>query len=75
MCIGDAGGMETAIQLNISLEEFVTIAEKCTKPAIIPLCTDVPEDFSPEGECGFILESLDRERRDARHSVLGKHSA
>ena len=71
MCIGDAGGMETAIQLNISLEEFVTIAEKCTKPAIIPLCTDVPEDFSPEGECGFILESLDRERRDARHSVMG----
>ncbi|MDE4908000.1 chorismate-binding protein [Methanogenium marinum] len=63
--------METAIQLNISLEEFETIAEKCTKPAIIPLCTSVPEDFSPEGECGFILESMDRERRDARHSVYG----
>ncbi len=63
--------METAMQLNISLEEFETIAEKCTKPAIIPLCATLPEGPFPGAEYGFILESLDKERRDARHSVMG----
>ncbi|WFN33705.1 chorismate-binding protein [Methanogenium sp. S4BF] len=63
--------METAITLNISLEKFETIAEYCTKPAIIPLCTILPEGFIPAGEYAFILESLDRQRRDARHSVMG----
>ncbi len=69
--MGDAGGMETAIQLNLSLKEFETIAENCTKPAIIPLCTALPEGSLPGSEYGFILESLDTKRRDARYSVMG----
>ena len=59
------------MKLNISLEEFETIAENCTTPAIIPLCTVLPEGFIPGAEYAFILESLDRKRRDARHSVMG----
>jgi anthranilate synthase component I len=71
MCIGDAGGMDSAIQLNLSVKEFETIAENCTKPLIIPLCTALPEAPLPSSEYGFILESLDTKRRDARYSVMG----
>ncbi|WP_165075438.1 anthranilate synthase component I family protein [Methanogenium sp. MK-MG] len=63
--------METAIKLNINLEAFETIAKNCTKPLIIPLCTALPEGFLPESEYGFILESLNTKRRDARYSVMG----
>lgn len=38
---------------------------------VIPLCMPLEGDFPHLEGCGFILESLDRERRDARHSVLG----
>lgn len=71
MYIGDAGGMETAMKLNLTKEAFERIAKEHTKPLIIPLCTETGRDFPPVKECGFILESLDRERRDARHSVMG----
>lgn len=63
--------METVLTLNLNRESFERIAEQSTKPLIIPLCTTLPDDFIPAGKCGFILESLDRERRDARHSVMG----
>ncbi|WAI02042.1 anthranilate synthase component I family protein [Methanogenium organophilum] len=68
---GDAGGMETAMKLNLTREAFERIAKEHTKPLIIPLCTKMAGNFPPVKECGFILESLDRERRDARHSVMG----
>ncbi|MBN1195431.1 MAG: anthranilate synthase component I family protein [Methanomicrobiaceae archaeon] len=63
--------METGTELNLTAEEFEKIAYNSKKPVIIPLCTTLPEGILPGGDCGFILESLDTKKRDARYSVRG----
>jgi anthranilate synthase component 1 len=69
--VGDADGMETGTKLNLTAEEFQTIANTSKKPLIIPLCTTLSEGALPGGDYRFILESLDTEKRDARYSVMG----
>ncbi|KQC04721.1 MAG: hypothetical protein APR53_03055 [Methanoculleus sp. SDB] len=63
--------METGTELNLTAEEFEKITHSSKKPVIIPLCTTLPESILPGGDCGFILESLDTKKRDARYSVRG----
>jgi anthranilate synthase component 1 len=68
---GDAGGMATGPELNLTREAFESIANSSKKPLIIPLCTALPDGALPGGDERFILESLDTERKDARYSVRG----
>ena len=59
MYSGGAGGMETAVKMNLTREEFETIARDLPRPLVIPLCMPLEGNFPAPEECSFILESLD----------------
>ncbi len=71
--------MDTGMQLNLSLEDYLTAVKDQPKPLIIPLCAEMDSgDISPldiytstRTGCGFLLESMEGSEKLARFSFIG----
>ena len=85
---GDAGGLEIAftkndLNLNLGIDEFITIVNTQPKPLVIPLCAQLPlPEISPlriysalKSGRGFLLESMDGSEKIARYSYIGTQPA
>ncbi len=81
---GDAGGLDIALtkndlNLNLGIDEFITIVNTQPRPLVIPLCAQLPlPDISPldvyrgtRDGCGFLLESMEGSEKIARYSFIG----
>ena len=85
---GDAGGLDIALtkndlDLNLGIDEFITIVNTQPRPLVIPLCAQLPlPEISPlriysalKSGRGFLLESMDGSEKIARYSFIGTQPA
>ncbi len=69
------------LNLNLSLDEYLTAVKNQPKPLVIPLCAELPlprcsplDVFSATRQgAGFLLESIDGSEKLARYSYIGSH--
>jgi len=71
--------IQTALNLNLRLDEYITAVADQPKPLVIPLCAELPLPRCSPQEVflktrtggGFLLESLEGSEKIARYSYVG----